>query len=82
MGVFLSSASSKETNWTLVNVLTQIGLGYFFVFCVLRWPVWSQILVAAAVLVAYWWWFISFDVAGATTYAEHFAKNANAACEF
>ena len=79
MGVFLSSAWSKETNWTLVNVLTQIGLGYFFVFCLLRWPAWAQIIAAVTVLVAYWWFFISFEVAGATTYAEHFAKNANAA---
>src|SRR5262249_16648647 len=32
LGIFLSSNGEKETNFTFVNVLTQIGLGYTFVF--------------------------------------------------
>src|SRR5262245_55051791 len=28
LGVFLSSAWAKQTNWEFVNVLSQIGLGY------------------------------------------------------
>lgn len=82
MGVFLSSAWSQQTNWTLVNVLTQIGLGYFFVFCLLRCPAWGQILVGALLLVAYWWYFIQFSVEGASGYADHFLKHTNAAAHF
>src|SRR3954471_16411177 len=32
LGVFLSSNGSKSTNYTFVNVLTQIGLGYPFLY--------------------------------------------------
>ncbi|MBL8798305.1 MAG: DUF5009 domain-containing protein, partial [Planctomycetia bacterium] len=32
LGVFLSSNWSKQTNWSFVNVLSQIGLGYFFLY--------------------------------------------------
>ena len=32
LGVFLSSTSSKQTNFTFANVLCQIGLGYTFLF--------------------------------------------------
>lgn len=82
MGVFLSSAWSPATNWTLVNVLTQIGLGYFFVFCLLRCPFWGQVLALGLLLIGYWWFFVQFDVPGAKTYADYFVKNANAAANF
>src|SRR5260370_21363940 len=32
LGIFLSSNGSDQTNFTFVNVLTQIGLGYAFVY--------------------------------------------------
>ncbi|MGE3775837.1 MAG: acyltransferase family protein [Pirellulaceae bacterium] len=101
MGVFLSSAWSQETNWSFVNVLSQIGLGYFFVFCLLG-PreeepadplsderprsyrgVWTacQLIVAAAILAGYWYWFVQHPVSGASSYADHFAKNTNAAAD-
>ena len=32
LGIFLMSNHRPMTNWTFENVLTQIGLGYFFVF--------------------------------------------------
>lgn len=82
MGVFLASAWEVETRWVFTNVLAQIGLGYFFVFCLLRLPPWSQILAASAILVGYWWFFVRFDVPGATAYADYFVKNANAAWNF
>ena len=34
-GVFLSSNGTHETNWTFVNVLSQIGLGYFFAYLIM-----------------------------------------------
>jgi heparan-alpha-glucosaminide N-acetyltransferase len=82
LGVFLSSASAKQTDWTFVNVLTQIGLGYFFVFLLLGRPAPLQFLAGVAVLVGYWFWFVKFDVPGAQSYADYFAKNVNAASNF
>src|SRR5690606_34574150 len=32
LGVFLESNGAEQTNFRFVNVLSQIGLGYFFVF--------------------------------------------------
>ena len=92
LGVFLSSNGSKQTNWTFVNVLTQIGLGYIFVFLVLGWkPAW-QWVAAIAVLVGYWAFFAFWPLPGESgswpvtptfaTLADHWAKNANAASDF
>lgn len=54
MGVFLSSQQTETTNWTFVNVLTQIGLGYVFLF-LLAGTTWrTQVIVLAAILVGYW----------------------------
>ena len=92
LGVFLSSNGSKQTNWTFVNVLTQIGLGYTFVFLILGWkPPW-QWAAAVAVLVGYWAYFAFWPLPGGSgtwpmtpayaTLSEHWAKNANAASAF
>jgi heparan-alpha-glucosaminide N-acetyltransferase len=82
LGVFLESASAKETNWTFVGVLSQIGLGYLFVFLLMGRPAILQFLVGVAVLVGYWYWFIKFPTSDVSTFAAHFAKNANAASDF
>ena len=82
LGVFLSSAYAKQTDWTFVNVLTQIGLGYFFVFLLLGRPTGVQALVAVAVLIGYWTCFVLYPTPGAVSFADHFAKNANAAWAF
>jgi predicted acyltransferase len=52
LGIFLTSKGIRT--WEFVNVLTQIGLGYTFLF-LLSWlkPRW-QITAAAAILVLYW----------------------------
>jgi heparan-alpha-glucosaminide N-acetyltransferase len=56
LGVFLSSSGSShtQTNFTFVNVLTQIGLGYVFVYLLLNRPFWVQLSAAAVILVGYW----------------------------
>ncbi len=92
LGVFLSSSGARQTNWTFVNVLTQIGLGYVFVFLVLGWKPAFQWAAAIAVLVGYWAFFAFWPLPGqegswpaTPTYAtlgEHWAKNANAASDF
>lgn len=54
LGVFLESNGRKMTNFSFVNTLSQIGLGYIFLFLLgfVR-PVW-QWVAAAVVLVGYW----------------------------
>ncbi len=53
LGVFLSSNGSHQTNYTFVNVLTQIGLGYAFVYLLLGRGRLLQLSAAAAILVGY-----------------------------
>lgn len=62
LGVFLSSNWSKETNWTFVNVLAQIGLGYFFLFLLWGRRPWVQWLAAIAILGGYWSAFYFYPV--------------------
>jgi heparan-alpha-glucosaminide N-acetyltransferase len=57
LGVFLSSNSNAQTNFTFMNVLSQIGLGYFFLYLLGGQPRWVQGLAAAALLAGYWAWF-------------------------
>lgn len=54
IGVFLRSEGREATNWTLDDVVTQIGLGYVFLFllCNRGWKV--QVGAATAILVGYW----------------------------
>jgi predicted acyltransferase len=57
LGIFLSSNWSAHTEFTFVNVLTQIGLGYWFVFLLLNARAWIQLLTVGAVLGVYWYLF-------------------------
>lgn len=92
LGVFLSSNGSRQTNWTFVNVLTQIGLGYTFVFLVLGLNRAWQWAAALAILVGYWAFFAFWPLPGQTgtwpvapefaTLGDHWAKNANAASDY
>jgi predicted acyltransferase len=64
LGVFLISNWSSTTNWSLVNVLTQIGLGYTFLFLLWDRGVILQALAASAILVGTWYWFATYPDAG------------------
>lgn len=98
LGVFLSSAWSRQTNFTFVNVLCQIGLGYPLVFLLMgRRPV-AQALTAVVVLAGYWLWFalyplpestVDYTRLGATLdsnrlpgFLAHWAKGTNPAAAF
>jgi predicted acyltransferase len=54
LGIFLRSQGRPQTNFTFEDVLTQIGLGYPFLFALgwtaVRW----QAAAAAAILIGYW----------------------------
>ena len=54
LGIFLRSQGRPQTYFTFEDVLTQIGLGYPFLF-LLAWtrPRW-QAVAAVAILVGYW----------------------------
>jgi predicted acyltransferase len=64
LGVFLSSNWSSTTNWTLVNVLTQIGLGYTFLFLLWNRPPIVQAGAAVAILIGTWVAFTAYPNAG------------------
>jgi predicted acyltransferase len=54
LGIFLRSLSKTQTYWTFEDTLTQIGLGYAFLF-VLAWrPMRDQWIVFVLILVGYW----------------------------
>lgn len=62
LGVFLQSVHQNSTNWTFVNVLSQIGLGYFFVYLMLPMR-WGWVIVAiAAILIGYGLFFKVYDL--------------------
>jgi len=54
LGVFLRSVGQPQTYWTFEDTLTQIGLGYFFLFqlgqCLARWQ-WAALTI---ILFGYW----------------------------
>ena len=65
LGVFLSSNWSSMTNFTFVNVLTQIGLGYIFVYLLVGRSSGIQGLAALAVLGGYWYVHYDYQVPSA-----------------
>jgi predicted acyltransferase len=98
LAVFLASQGSKHTNYTFVNVLGQIGLGYSFVFLLLGKPPAIQLAATALILVGYWLLFALYPLPGtefdAAKYGAlapdlmmngffaHWNKNANFAAAF
>jgi heparan-alpha-glucosaminide N-acetyltransferase len=54
LGIFLRSRFTAETNFTFEDVLTQIGLGYIFLFLLWGRSLRVQLLAAIAILVGYW----------------------------
>jgi predicted acyltransferase len=62
LGVFLRSMSSSQTNWTLTDTLSQIGLGYVPLFLLgLTKPRW-QWLALVLILVGYWRAFAAYPL--------------------
>jgi len=64
LGVFLSSTHQSQTNWTFDDTLTQIGLGYFFLFLLALRPTRDQWIALAIILIGYWLAFAIYPVAG------------------
>jgi predicted acyltransferase len=64
LGIFLSSSGSRQTNFTFVNVLTQIGLGYFFLYFLIGRGLLVQGIALLAILGGYGAWFYSHPLPG------------------
>ena len=98
LGIFLRSSGAEQTNFTFVDVTTQIGLGYFFLFLLAGRPTWLQWASAALILAAYRLLFVLYPAPPASYnwpagvpaewpehfsgLARHFEKNANVASAF
>ncbi|MGB7329421.1 MAG: hypothetical protein WBD31_31365 [Rubripirellula sp.] len=54
LGIALRSQAYDQTNFTFDDTLTQIGLGYFFVFLIALAPRWVHYASAALILVLFW----------------------------
>ncbi len=54
LGVFLRSDGRQQTNWTFMDVVSQIGLGYTFLFLLWGRRPWVQFSAAMLILVGYW----------------------------
>ncbi len=54
LGVFLRSIGARETNWTFEDTLTQIGLGYPFLFALGFTKPRTQVAALVVILVGYW----------------------------
>jgi heparan-alpha-glucosaminide N-acetyltransferase len=98
LAVFLTSASSKRTDWIFTNVLAQIGLGYAFLFLLAFTKPRTQWLTAFGILFVYWLAFALYPLPPTnfdwktvgvpenwphlTGFAAHWDKNFNFAAAF
>ena len=64
LGVFLRSRSSSQTNFTFEDTLSQIGLGYTFLFVLALYSRRIQWAALAVILVGYWGAFALYRLPG------------------
>lgn len=64
LGIFLRSVSSDRTNYTFEDTLTQIGLGYVFLFLLGLRPARDQWIALVLILVGYWLAFALYPLPG------------------
>ena len=60
LGIFLRSLHHPQTYWTFEDTLTQIGLGYAFLFLVAFASLRTQVTVFVAILVGFWAAFVLY----------------------
>ncbi len=64
LGIFLRSLERPHTNWTFEDTLTQIGLGYTFLYLLAFTSLRAQIVVFTALLVGFWAAFVAYPLPG------------------
>jgi len=82
LGIFLRSTHREQTNFTFEDTLTQIGLGYPFLF-LLGWrpPRWQWIALGA-ILAGYWLAWALYPVAPELGFGGHWMKADNYGAAF
>jgi heparan-alpha-glucosaminide N-acetyltransferase len=66
LGIFLRSLDQPQTYWTFEDTLTQIGLGYTFLFLLAFASVRVQAIAFAGILIAFWTAFVLYPLPGPT----------------
>jgi predicted acyltransferase len=64
LGIFLRSLERQQTYWTFEDTLTQIGLGYTFLFLLAFASLRAQAIVFVTILVAFWGAFALYPIPG------------------
>ncbi len=64
LGILLMSNGGARTDFNFINVLSQIGLGYWLVFLLAQRSVREQVLAFVLILVGYWYLFFSYPLPG------------------
>jgi heparan-alpha-glucosaminide N-acetyltransferase len=64
LGIFLRSLHSRQTYFTFEDTLTQIGLGYVFLFLLGFTRVRTQVIVLIVILIAFWAAFALYPAPG------------------
>ena len=64
LGIFLRSIGRSQTYFTFEDTLTQIGLGYVFLFLLAFTRVRTQVIVALVILIAFWGVFALYPAPG------------------
>jgi heparan-alpha-glucosaminide N-acetyltransferase len=64
LGVFLRSVGKEQTNFTFEDTLSQIGLGYTFLFLLGLRSVRVQLAALAVILLGYWALFAAYPLPG------------------
>ncbi|HEX6209807.1 MAG TPA: hypothetical protein VF136_03460 [Methylomirabilota bacterium] len=64
LGIFLRSMGRPQTYWTFEDTLTQIGLGYPFLFLLAFATVRAQAVTFGAILVGFWAAFVLYPLPG------------------
>jgi predicted acyltransferase len=62
LGVFLRSVGKSQTNWTFEDTLTQIGLGYLFLFLLGHRSIRFQLVSLGLILFGYWLAFVLYPL--------------------
>lgn len=64
LGIFLRSVGARQTNFTFEDTLTQIGLGYFFLFLLGERPARTHWVALGVILIGYWATFALYPLPG------------------
>jgi heparan-alpha-glucosaminide N-acetyltransferase len=82
LGIFLRSLGRAQTYWTFEDTLTQIGLGYTFLFLLAFVTLRAQVAAFVAILAGFWLAFVLYPAPPPGDLFSHFAKNTNLSWAF